>query len=320
MNGTFTIETCPGFCNTSSSEEDLRTPMKATPAQHCREMLNEDSGLTFSCEQLSKYMLTPVRPSISSSSRHSVDFNRTSFSIDEHRREDDNYNNLNATVACTLTNRSTFFTLTETPLRNPSRRSVFSSSFRTKSGAALTSLKTHLTPKRPIPLRFKKPADKLSAGSNSACSFDWETSLDVLLADPEGRTCFRLFLESEYSDENLLFWEEVQLLKQLTGKSKIKQKVKEIYLKFVIDDAPKMLNLTMPVRFNVASKVIKNPSDKNCFEEAENSIFKLMNADSFRRFKATMVVLWRNQTTRHRQLNLNCALFIRVISSIVFYF
>ena len=290
MNETFVLDSCPGFYNSSSSEEDIRSPGKVTPAQHCREMSNEDSRLTFSCEQLSKYILTPLRPSFSSCSRQSVELNRTSFSIDEHR-EDDVFN---ATIACTpSTQTSSFFAQTETPLRHTNRRSVISSSLRAKSGAAFTTLKGHLTPKKPLPpLRFKKTggSDK-TTGANSSSNFDWETTLEVLLADPEGRTCFRQFLESEYSDENLLFWEEVQQLKQITGKNKVKQKVKEIYLKFVVDDAPKMLNLTMPVRFNVASKVIRNPSDKNCFEEAENSIFKLMNADSFRRFKATTIVL-----------------------------
>ena len=56
----------------------------------------------------------------------------------------------------------------------------------------------------------------------------WSYGLKELLADPTGRHEFEIFLEKEYSSENIHFWLAVQELGKLPL-SRVQQKVQDIY-------------------------------------------------------------------------------------------
>ena len=56
----------------------------------------------------------------------------------------------------------------------------------------------------------------------------WSFSLEELLADATGRHEFQMFLEKEYSSENLHFWNAVEELKGLPH-SQVPSRVHTIY-------------------------------------------------------------------------------------------
>ena len=325
----------------SSSEEDLRLPLKTNSTQHKREKLDDEkfkrpafvvtksyesnsssnlsssantslnvtsssntsSSVSSCADSFSRFLRTPLSGKTHRRGRHStctsqIESNRntqgSSLSVDEHNIEDDPFNTTFCYTPANETQRSNSSSTREE--QNSSRSSVSRKlnlgSHISKSRPALTlnSIKAHLTPKRPS-LQQKKSRRQSAAPTDSSASSinvsqsDWCKSLESVLSDPERKNSFLQFLKKEFSEENLEFWSDVQDLKQVNGRSKVKQKVKDIYLTYIIEEAPKMLNLTMPVRLTVASNVIKNPADKDCFAQAEESIFNLMNNDSFRRFQ-----------------------------------
>ena len=81
----------------------------------------------------------------------------------------------------------------------------------------------------------------------------WRTSFDALLANqgtvqrvfylfffncrPDGLDLFRRFLESEFSEENVLFWTACEEMKQLK-RHELEHKAKEIFSKYIALDAP----------------------------------------------------------------------------------
>jgi len=56
----------------------------------------------------------------------------------------------------------------------------------------------------------------------------WAFCLEELLKDPTGQHEFEIFLEKEFSAENIHFWASVEDLKKLPL-SKVQEKVNEIY-------------------------------------------------------------------------------------------
>ena len=338
------LETTFLYISSSSSEEDLRSPLKKNSIQHRREHADDEksrhalrstkslrgpsfeipeeliessdliqsstSSVATCTDTLSRFLRTPLSCKAQRKSRHSTcasqlqDIRNLQMSNEIEEHNDDGP--LNTTFCYTPSERQDRRTSSDREERNNETASSHDSSVssvnrklnltssKSKPSFNLNSIREHLTPKRPakISTRRKSAIPSVSLATTSSApsfskSFNKSDSLESVLADPEGKSNFYEFLKKEFSEENLQFWDDVQELKVTNGRSKIKQKVKEIYLAYIIEEAPKMLNLTMPVRLTVASNVIKNPGDKDCFSQAEESIFILMSTDSFRRFMSS---------------------------------
>lgn len=56
----------------------------------------------------------------------------------------------------------------------------------------------------------------------------WAFGLGELLSDPAGLREFKLFLDKEFSSENISFWLSVETLKKLPN-SRVEKKVRDIY-------------------------------------------------------------------------------------------
>jgi regulator of G-protein signaling len=73
----------------------------------------------------------------------------------------------------------------------------------------------------------------------------WADSLENLIRDANGRALLRGFAVSEHSEENLLFWEAVESLRQRraaeVAKQQLVQACKEIYNMFLSPAAPQAL-------------------------------------------------------------------------------
>lgn len=54
-----------------------------------------------------------------------------------------------------------------------------------------------------------------------------------------GRSCFRQFLRTEFSEENMMFWLACEDLKKETNKTVVEEKVRQIYEDFISILSPK---------------------------------------------------------------------------------
>ncbi|KRX96998.1 Regulator of G-protein signaling rgs-2, partial [Trichinella pseudospiralis] len=110
----------------------------------------------------------------------------------------------------------------------------------------------------------------------------WSTSFDCLMNHPVGQKMFADFLKSEFSDENILFWQACEDLKKEKNTEKIEEKARIIYEDFVSILSPKEVSLDSRVREIVNSNMVR--PNAHTFDEAQAQIFTLMQRDSYPRF------------------------------------
>uniref|UniRef100_A0A914IAG7 RGS domain-containing protein n=1 Tax=Globodera rostochiensis TaxID=31243 RepID=A0A914IAG7_GLORO len=139
--------------------------------------------------------------------------------------------------------------------------------------------------------RFRFGADGLGGVSNlefidDKASFDevaaWGVNFDRLMKNKNGQKYFAEFLKSEYSDENILFWQACEELKRERNTEKIEEKARIIYEDFISILSPKEVSLDSRVR-EIINQNMVHPS-AHTFDEAQNQIYTLMQRDSYPRF------------------------------------
>ncbi|XP_071342439.1 regulator of G-protein signaling 21-like isoform X2 [Trachinotus anak] len=109
----------------------------------------------------------------------------------------------------------------------------------------------------------------------------WGESLDQLL-ECESQLVFEDFLRTEYSEENLLFWQACEGYKKITCETERMAAAKRIYAEFVQVDALRQINIDCVTRGEI-SENISQPGP-NCFDRAQRLIYGLMENDCYPRF------------------------------------
>uniref|UniRef100_A0ACB8F346 Uncharacterized protein n=2 Tax=Sphaerodactylus townsendi TaxID=933632 RepID=A0ACB8F346_9SAUR len=109
----------------------------------------------------------------------------------------------------------------------------------------------------------------------------WSQSLAMLLSTQGGQDAFREFLKSEFSDENIDFWLACEDYKK-TQSDHLHDKAEKIYKEFVQSDAIKQINIDFYTRKTTVQKA-QNPTTSS-FDEAQKSVYVLMEKDSYPRF------------------------------------
>uniref|UniRef100_A0A8C5QQ81 Regulator of G protein signaling 21 n=1 Tax=Leptobrachium leishanense TaxID=445787 RepID=A0A8C5QQ81_9ANUR len=110
----------------------------------------------------------------------------------------------------------------------------------------------------------------------------WGTENDTHKHTDYGLAAFRVFLKSEFSDENIEFWLACEDLKKTKTPTQIAVKANKIYCEFIMTDAPREVNIDHKTR-DVISQNISQPTS-NCFDDAQKLILCLMAKDSYPRF------------------------------------
>uniref|UniRef100_A0A3Q0RUB2 Regulator of G protein signaling 4 n=1 Tax=Amphilophus citrinellus TaxID=61819 RepID=A0A3Q0RUB2_AMPCI len=112
-----------------------------------------------------------------------------------------------------------------------------------------------------------------------------------------GRSVFTSFLKSEFSEENMDFWTACEDYKK-TAPSKLANRAKQIYQKYIGADAPNEVNLDAATRENTRQNV--ENACPSCFDEAQKMIYTLMEKDSYRRFLKSKLIqdLSQDNSTR----------------------
>lgn len=126
----------------------------------------------------------------------------------------------------------------------------------------------------------------------------WAQSFDKLMHSPAGRSVFREFLRTEYSEENMLFWLACEELKAEANQHVVDEKARLIYEDYVSILSPKEVSLDSRVREGV-NKKMQEPS-AHTFDDAQLQIYTLMHRDSYPRFlssPAYRALLLRGRST-----------------------
>ncbi|MCJ8732031.1 hypothetical protein PDJAM_G00206440 [Pangasius djambal] len=110
----------------------------------------------------------------------------------------------------------------------------------------------------------------------------WSESIEKLLESPAGLHAFTEFLRSEYSEENIMFWQACEEYKKITCRTEMTCEANRIYSEFVQTEAPRQINIDCKTRATI-SKNIAEP-DMATFETAQALIYRLMTRDSYPRF------------------------------------
>jgi len=114
----------------------------------------------------------------------------------------------------------------------------------------------------------------------------------AIISTDEGFQAFLIYLRSEFSSENLIFWQQVEAFKIQEGDiDALQQTVLAINSQFIVNNSPYQINISSEIQLNIIAKIhkIKEIADRNellqIFDGAQTCIYNLMKADTYPRFQ-----------------------------------
>ncbi|XP_017284610.1 regulator of G-protein signaling 21-like [Kryptolebias marmoratus] len=110
----------------------------------------------------------------------------------------------------------------------------------------------------------------------------WAQSLDKLLSHKYGKAAFRIFLSSEFCEENIEFWAACEDFKKLSSHKHLVSKAKHIYEEFIQSEASKEINLDFHTK-NAILQSLNEPT-ATTFQAAQKKVYSLMENNSYPRF------------------------------------
>jgi len=126
--------------------------------------------------------------------------------------------------------------------------------------------------------------DLFLSNSVSACN------LREFLQSSTGRSYFRRFLESEFAQENLNFYERVEELtdKARTPNEEVDMKARNIYSSHIGSGATEEVNLPYEIKQHIDQVFEKSTHNgkklRRVFDLAQDCVLEMLGAESFRRF------------------------------------
>eukprot|EP00457_Paulinella_chromatophora_P001647 gb/GEZN01001649.1/.p1 GENE.gb/GEZN01001649.1/~~gb/GEZN01001649.1/.p1 ORF type:complete len:803 (-),score=126.58 gb/GEZN01001649.1/:191-2599(-) len=116
----------------------------------------------------------------------------------------------------------------------------------------------------------------------STITLNMRACLNLVLNDPKARQVFREYLKDTYADENLLFWLEVEELKQADG-AVMAKKTQEIYNRYMAPTAENSINISSSERPNFETRADVRLL-KQSIISAQETVLDLLMEGSFRDF------------------------------------
>ncbi|XP_072371813.1 regulator of G-protein signaling 12b isoform X2 [Scyliorhinus torazame] len=116
----------------------------------------------------------------------------------------------------------------------------------------------------------------------------WAVCFERLLQDSVGIRYFSEFLKKEFSEENILFWQNCEYFSQISqhDKKQLLYRAREIYSNYLSNKAVTPVNIDSQAQ--LADAIINAPHP-DMFKEQQLQIFNLMKFDSYTRFlKSTL--------------------------------
>ena len=112
----------------------------------------------------------------------------------------------------------------------------------------------------------------------------WSLSFRDLINDPKGLRNLEKFLKTEFSTENIYFWQKCQELDKAENKAQFSALAKSIYQDFISLGSKNELNIDASIRNTITKKIEADEIDECIFADAKEAIFVLMSKDSYQRF------------------------------------
>lgn len=128
-----------------------------------------------------------------------------------------------------------------------------------------------------------------------------------VLKHPRGRASFLNHCKQEYAKENVDFWQDVSMMENLKRRrvrksvlvamqvsvenvkqqkaSLLAKRASKIFSKYLEENSPEQVNLPAHVRDALIKRYDENDLSWDMFEEARESIYELIEADNFQRYK-----------------------------------
>jgi len=138
-----------------------------------------------------------------------------------------------------------------------------------------------------------KPKSKLSADDPERvimpADHECLTNISAILASPPAAECFMKYLATrELSDENLLFYYEVDKYNALTTKEERVKLLRQLLKNFIVDNAPTQVNIDISAKRKIEEAFANCEADeddlKDLFIDAQSSVLRLMEEHSYPRF------------------------------------
>ncbi|KAK6484755.1 regulator of G-protein signaling 2-like isoform X1, partial [Huso huso] len=97
-----------------------------------------------------------------------------------------------------------------------------------------------------------------------------------------GQAAFRIFLKSEYCEENIEFWLACEEYKKIKSPVKLASKAKKIHEEFIWNKALKEINLDYHTKKDIMQNL--HQPTATCFYTAQKKVYSLMENNSYPRF------------------------------------
>lgn len=110
----------------------------------------------------------------------------------------------------------------------------------------------------------------------------WAESLNALLNSHLGVTVFQAFLRSEFSEENLQFYQACEQYKHSSNKFSLQRRAKNICATYILPGSPREVNLDGKTR-ELTIQLLKAPSHTS-LSYAQKRIYSLLDLDCYPRF------------------------------------
>lgn len=118
-----------------------------------------------------------------------------------------------------------------------------------------------------------------------------DITLSHILEHPKGKAAWVEHLTSEYSLENIHFWDQVQEFQDLaaapdTSEEALKGFAQEICERFIDPAAKEQVNINSSERAEIMASTEAGTVTPGMFDSAKDTVYALMDKDSFKRFRS----------------------------------
>ncbi len=120
-------------------------------------------------------------------------------------------------------------------------------------------------------------------GSGSA-----QMHIEHVLAHSRGRELFKSYLEKEFSQESLQFYEKGEEFARTFSSKEVKVRdaeARHIYEEYVCENAPQQINISAKNKDRITALIKMGKIEVDIFQEAEVEVLNMLDRDNLRRFR-----------------------------------
>eukprot|EP00117_Sycon_ciliatum_P024590 scpid21215/ scgid2133/ Regulator of G-protein signaling 14 len=110
----------------------------------------------------------------------------------------------------------------------------------------------------------------------------WSINFDALLHDPRGSLEFDTFLQKEFASENIQFWKEAEVYRNLPT-SQLEARAALLYKEFIQQNCSSQINIPATVHLEIR-KQIDAGATRFMYDVSQRQVYHLMRKDSYARF------------------------------------